>query len=70
MADPVSWFLIEPGWKVVDATASEVGKVDEIVGDSSATSSTASSISTACFARGYVPAEQVAEITEGRCSSI
>ena len=26
--DPVSWFLIEPGWKVVDAGGEGVGSVD------------------------------------------
>ena len=34
MADPVSWLLIEPGWKVRAADGSEVGEVDEVVGDS------------------------------------
>jgi hypothetical protein len=34
MADPVSWFVIEPGWKVVDADGEQVGTVDEVVGDS------------------------------------
>jgi hypothetical protein len=31
--DPVSWLLIEPGWKVVDAKGEKVGKVDEVLGD-------------------------------------
>src|SRR5205085_11166814 len=29
MADPVSWLMIEPGWKVLDADGEEVGAVDE-----------------------------------------
>jgi hypothetical protein len=36
MADPVSWFLIEPGWRVVDSKGDEVGYVEEVVGDSNA----------------------------------
>jgi hypothetical protein len=31
--DPVSWLLVEPGWKVVDASGAKVGKVDEVLGD-------------------------------------
>jgi sporulation protein YlmC with PRC-barrel domain len=31
--DPVSWFLVEPGWEVVDASGEKVGKVDEVLGD-------------------------------------
>lgn len=31
--DPVSWLLVEPGWKVVDAQGRKVGKVDEVLGD-------------------------------------
>ena len=33
--DPVSWLMIEPGWKVVDSQGQEVGSVDEVAGDSS-----------------------------------
>ena len=31
--DRVSWLMIEPGWKVVDASGEKVGKVDEVLGD-------------------------------------
>jgi hypothetical protein len=65
--DPVSWFLIEPGWKVVDATGEEVGSVDEVVGDSSDDIFNGLSISTSLLGKPrYVPSEQVGEITEGR----
>jgi hypothetical protein len=65
--DPVSWFLIEPGWKVVDAGGAEVGSVDEIVGDSSDDIFNGLSISTSLLGRPrYVPSEQVGSITEGR----
>jgi uncharacterized protein DUF2171 len=65
--DPVSWFLIEPGWKVVDAAGEEVGSVDEIVGDSSDDIFNGLSVSTSLLGRPrYVPSEQVGAITEGR----
>jgi hypothetical protein len=65
--DPVSWFLIEPGWKVVDAGGEEVGSVDEVVGDSSDDIFNGLSVSTSLLGRPrYVPSEQVGSITEGR----
>jgi hypothetical protein len=66
VADPVSWFLIEPGWKVLAADGSEVGKVDEVTGDSGADIFDGLAIATSALGRPrYVPSEQVAEITEG-----
>jgi len=65
--DPVSWFVIEPGWTVVAENGEEVGSVDEVVGDSSDDIFNGLSISTSLLGRPrYVPSEQVAEITEGR----
>jgi len=65
--DPVSWFVIEPGWTVVAESGEEVGSVDEVVGDSSDDIFNGLSISTSLLGRPrYVPSEQVAEITEGR----
>jgi hypothetical protein len=65
--DPVSWFLIEPGWKVVDAGGQEVGSVDEVVGDSSDDIFNGLSVSMSLLGRPrYVPSEQVGSITEGR----
>lgn len=67
MPDPVSWLVIEHGWEVVDSDGNHVGKVEEIVGDSGRDIFNGLTIATGLFARGqYVPAEQVAEITEGR----
>ena len=34
MSDPVSWLLIERGWKVFGANGNEVGTVHEVTGDS------------------------------------
>jgi hypothetical protein len=65
--DPVSWFVIEAGWKVVDAQGQEVGSVDEVVGDSSNDIFNGLSISTSLLGRpSYVPSEQVGTITPGR----
>jgi hypothetical protein len=65
--DPVSWFVIEPGWKVVDSEGQEVGTVDEVAGDSSDDIFNGLSISTSLLGKPrYVPSEQVGTITEGR----
>ena len=65
--DPVSWFLIEAGWTVVDATGDEVGSVDEVVGDSSDDIFNGLSISLSLLGKPrYIPSEQVGNITEGR----
>ena len=66
MADPVSWLLIETGWKVLAADGTEVGEVDEVAGDSGADIFDGLAIATSMFGKPrYVPSEQVAEITEG-----
>jgi hypothetical protein len=66
VADPVSWLLIEAGWKVLAVDGSEVGKVDEVTGDSNADIFDGLAIATSALGQPrYVPAEQVAEITEG-----
>ena len=64
--DPVSWLVIEPGWKVIDAEGQEIGSVDEVVGDSSDDIFNGLSISTSLLGRPrYVPSEQVGTITQG-----
>lgn len=66
MADPVSWFMIEPGWKVVAADGTEVGRVEEVVGDAGSDIFNGLAVSTRLLAKPkYVPAERVSEITEG-----
>jgi hypothetical protein len=65
--DPVSWFLIERGWRVVDSGGQEIGSVDEIVGDSSDDIFNGLAISTSLLGRPrYVPSEQVGLIIDGR----
>ena len=66
MADPVSWLMIETGWKVLAVDGSEVGEVDEVAGDSSVDIFDGLAIATSTFGKPrYVPSEQIAEITEG-----
>jgi rRNA processing protein Gar1 len=58
--DPVSWLLIEPGWKVVDANGEKVGKVDEVLGDEQ------TDIFHGLIVSGKeVDADRIAEIREG-----
>ncbi|HEV7639238.1 MAG TPA: DUF2171 domain-containing protein [Gaiellaceae bacterium] len=61
MADPVAWVVIEPGWEVVDANGKRVGKVDEVLGEPEADIWDGLTVS-----GEYVPAEDVAQIVEGR----
>jgi hypothetical protein len=59
--------MIEPGWRVDAADGAEIGRIEEVTGDSSADIFDGLSISTGMIARPrYVPAEQVAEIVDGR----
>jgi hypothetical protein len=66
MADPVSWFLIRPGWKVVAADGAEVGRVDEVAGDEDSDIFDGLAVATSVLGKPrYVPAEQIASIEEG-----
>jgi hypothetical protein len=66
MAEPVSWLLIEPGWRVVDADGEEVGRVAEVVGDSTVDIFDGLAVALGMLAKPrYVAAEQVAELTDG-----
>jgi len=66
MADPVSWLMIKPGWKVLAADGTEVGEVDEVAGDDTEDIFDGLAIATSAFGKPrYVPAEQVGEITDG-----
>jgi Uncharacterized protein conserved in bacteria (DUF2171) len=67
VSDPVSWLVIEPGWKVVGPDGDEIGKVEEVVGDSEEDIFNGLAVSTGLLDRPrYVPSEQVRQITEGR----
>jgi len=62
----VSWFVIEPGWTVVAADGSEIGKVHEIVGDTGDDIFDGLAVSSGVLGKPrYVPSERVKRITEG-----
>ena len=66
MSDPVSWFVIESGWKVVGSDGSELGKVAEVVGDPESDIFNGLSVSHGLLhGNRYVAAEWVGTITEG-----
>jgi uncharacterized protein YrrD len=66
VSDPVSWFVIEAGWKVVDAAGNEIGKVESVVGDSAEDIFNGLAVTTGLLERPrYVPSERVQQITEG-----
>jgi len=67
VSDPVSWFLIEPGWEVVGADGESVGKVHEVVGDPGRDIFDGLQVIAGILAEAqYVPAEEVGQITVGR----
>ena len=65
--DPVSWLMIEPGWTVETADGEQLGRVEEVTGDSNADIFDGLSIALGMTKQPlYVPAESVGEIVEGR----
>lgn len=66
MADPVSWLVIERGWRVRGADGDDLGQVDELVGDTNIDIFNGLAVRGSALSRArYVPAERVAEIHEG-----
>jgi sporulation protein YlmC with PRC-barrel domain len=63
---PISWLLIEPGWRVVGTDGSQVGTVQEVVGDSGKDIFDGLAVSTGILGKPrYVPAERVVSIIDG-----
>ena len=63
---PVSWFMVEPGWRVLGPEGDELGTVDEVLGDEEADIFNGLQVLSGLLAKpSYVPAERVAEIREG-----
>ena len=65
MADPVSWLMIEPGWRVLAADGVELGLVDSVRGDTSADIFDGLDIRAGAMETRYVPAESVGSIFPG-----
>ena len=68
MAEPVSWFLIESGWRVVDRSGGEVGEVSAVIGDEDADIFDGLHVRGGDGVERYAPAEKVGPIEEGRVS--
>jgi hypothetical protein len=65
--DPVSYLMIESGWKVLGSDGAEVGHVTEVRADESKDIFDGLMVKAGMLgAARYVPAERVARIFEGR----
>ena len=63
----LSWLVIEPGWSVVSADGTEIGYVEQVVGDSDEDIFNGLSISLSFFDEPrYVPSEKVGRIFDNR----
>jgi hypothetical protein len=66
MADPRSWYAVEKGWKVLAADGSDVGTVDEVLGDEHADIFDGLTVTKGLVSSPvYVPSESVDEIVDG-----
>jgi rRNA processing protein Gar1 len=66
MGDPVSWFVVEPGWEVVDAEGKRIGQVKEVLGDTDKDIFNGIAVSPGVLKpTRYVPAEVIERIEEG-----
>jgi uncharacterized protein YrrD len=65
MSDPVSWLLIERGWKVVSSEGEQLGRVEKVTGDPSADIFSGLEVAIGLLkAARFIPAEHIAEILE------
>jgi hypothetical protein len=66
LGDPVSWILIEKGWRVEDANGEELGKVDAITGDEDADVFDGLAVEAHFLEKPrYVPSDSVGSIEQG-----
>jgi hypothetical protein len=67
MADPVSWLLIEPGWRVEGSDGKELGRIEAVTGDEDRDIFDGIAVAASALAHPrYVASEQVGGIVEGR----
>jgi hypothetical protein len=66
MTVPVSWFVIGRGWPVHARDGTQVGRVEEVLGEQEEDIFNGLVLATGFFARRYVPAERVRGIVQGR----
>jgi len=66
MRTPVSWLVVEAGWKVTDRDGEDVGTVEQVLGEQERDIFDGLAVATALLGKArYVPAENVAAIYEG-----
>jgi hypothetical protein len=65
VSTPVSWLVVERGWKVIGVDGTELGTVEEVLGDKNADIFDGLALATDVFHARYVPSEQVSEISDG-----
>jgi hypothetical protein len=66
MPEPVSWYVIESGWAVLDSSGEDVGKVAEVLGDEDHDIFDGLAVATGLLASPrYVASEHVETILEG-----
>ena len=64
--EPVSWLVIEHGWRVLGPDGRELGTVHEVLGDAEVDIFNGLNVHTGLLTSStYVPAERVREIREG-----
>ena len=65
--DPVSWKVVEQGWKVLDESGEQIGRVREITGDAEADIFDGVEVSHGLLLekREYIPSERVVDIRVG-----
>lgn len=66
MTYPVSWFVIARGWPVHAREGHQIGRVEEVVGETEEDIFNGLVVATGFFTTRYVPAERVRTILEGR----
>jgi len=66
MPDPVSWLLIEPGWRVEASNGTELGRIEAVTGDENRDIFDGVAVASSMIAHPrYVASESVGEIVEG-----
>jgi len=66
MPDPMAWTMVELGWKVLDESGEEIGRVAEVLGDAKADIFDGLHVTKGLLSStDYVPSERVAQILEG-----
>jgi hypothetical protein len=66
MPDPVSWKVMERGWRVLDASGAEIGKIDEIRSLPEDDIFDGITVKHGLLGKSeYIPAERIAQILEG-----